>query len=140
MKKILLIAFLSIYSNINAQSVLGKWKTIDDKTGKPRSVVEIYEQSGKIYGKIADIFDQGKRDSKCDKCTGNDHNKPVLGLVIIKGLVKDDDEFNGGKIIDPESGKTYKCFIKLVSKDKLEVRGYIGFALIGRSQNWIRVN
>jgi uncharacterized protein (DUF2147 family) len=139
MKKIFFIAFLFIYSSINAQSVIGKWKTIDDKTGKPRSVVEIYEASGKIYGKIIDIVDPGKRNSKCEKCTGSDYNKPVLGLVIIKGLTKDDDEFNDGKIIDPESGKAYKCFIKLASKDKLEVRGYIGFSLIGRSQTWIRV-
>jgi uncharacterized protein (DUF2147 family) len=140
MRKILFIAFVFIYSNINAQSVIGKWKTIDDKTGKPRSVVEIYELSGKVYGKIIDIIDTGKRNAKCEKCTGTDYNKPVLGLVVIKGLVKDDDEFNGGKIIDPESGKAYKCYIKLASNDKLEVRGYIGFSLIGRSQTWIRVH
>lgn len=139
MKKIFFIAFLFICSNINAQAVIGKWKTIDDKTGKPRSVVEIYEASGKIYGKIVDIIDPGKRNAKCEKCTGSDYNKPVLGLVIIKGLIKDEDEFNDGKIIDPESGKAYKCYIKLASKDKLEVRGYIGFSLIGRSQTWIRV-
>jgi uncharacterized protein (DUF2147 family) len=60
-------------------------------------------------------------------------------LVIIKGLQKDDDEYNGGKITDPESGKIYKSYIRLSSKDKLEVRGYIGFSLIGRSQTWIRV-
>jgi uncharacterized protein (DUF2147 family) len=139
MKKLIYFSFLFICTQINAQSVLGKWKTIDDKTGEAKSVVEIYEAAGKVYGKIVEITDETKRNGKCEKCTGADKDKQVLGLVIIKGLQKDGDEYNGGKIIDPESGKTYKSYIKLSSKDKLEVRGYIGFALIGRSQTWLRV-
>lgn len=138
MKKLtLLFIFLGCFQ-LQAQSVIGKWKTIDDKTGKVRSVVEIYEANGKIFGKIIEIEDPAKRNKTCLKCEGADKNKPILGLVVIKGLTKDDDEYNGGKILDPESGDLYKCFIKLQGKDKLEVRGYMGLSFIGRSQTWIR--
>lgn len=139
MKKLFFAAVFLLSISSNAQSVFGKWKTIDDKTNEVRSVVEIYEVSGKVYGKIVEITDPTRRNGKCAKCVGNDKDKPVLGLVIIKGLKKDGDEYSDGKITDPESGKIYKSFIKLISKDKLEVRGYIGFALLGRSQTWIRV-
>jgi uncharacterized protein (DUF2147 family) len=139
MKKLLLSLLLLAFTQINAQSVIGKWKTVDDKTGKSKSVVEIYESNGKIFGKIVEIFEEAKRDRKCEKCEGTDKNKPVLGIVIIRGLKKDDDEFNGGKILDPESGSMYKCSLKLDGKEKLTVRGYMGISLIGRSQTWIRV-
>ena len=139
MKNLIYISFIFISFNSYAQSVFGKWKTIDDKTGEAKSIVEIFENSGKVYGKVIEIMDASKSNRKCDKCTGTDKNKPVLGLIIIKGLSKDGQEYNGGKIVDPESGKIYKSFIKLIGKDKLEVRGYVGFALIGRSQTWMRV-
>ncbi|WP_310555432.1 DUF2147 domain-containing protein [Flavobacterium sp.] len=139
MKNRICIFLFLIGLQTNAQSVFGKWKTIDDKTGEAKSIIEIYENAGKVYGKIIDIVDVSKRNFKCEKCTGSDKDKPLIGLHIIKGLTKDGDEYNGGKIIDPESGKIYKSFIKLSGKDKLEVRGYIGFALIGRSQTWVRV-
>jgi uncharacterized protein (DUF2147 family) len=139
MKKITLLLLLIGSFQMQSQTVLGKWKTIDDKTGETKSVVDIFENSGKVYGKIVEIIDASRRNKKCEKCEGIDKNKPVLGLVIIKGLTKDDAEYNGGKILDPESGNIYKCILKLSSKDKLEVRGYMGFALIGRSQTWLRV-
>jgi uncharacterized protein (DUF2147 family) len=139
MKKITLLLLLIGSFQMQSQTVLGKWKTIDDKTGETKSVVDIFENSGKVYGKIVEIIDASRRNKKCEKCEGIDKNKPVLGLVIIKGLTKDDAEYNGGKILDPESGNIYKCILKLSSKDKLEVRGYMGFALIGRSQTWVRV-
>lgn len=138
-KKLALLFLLLACFQLQAQTILGKWKTIDDKTGQAKSVVEVYENNGKVYGEIIEIFDATKRNRKCEKCEGIDKNKPVLGLVIIKGLKKDDDEYNGGKILDPETGNLYKCILKLSGKDKLEVRGYMGFALIGRSQTWVRV-
>lgn len=139
MKNLIYISFIFICFNSYAQSVFGKWKTIDDKTGEAKSIVEIFENSGKVHGKVIEIMDASKSNRKCNKCTGTDKDKPILGLIIIKGLSKDGHEYNGGKIVDPESGKIYKSFIKLIEKDKLEVRGYIGFALIGRSQTWLRV-
>ena len=139
MKKLTPLFLLLACFQLQAQTVLGKWKTIDDKTGEAKSIVEVYENNGKVYGKVIEIFDATKRNRKCDKCEGTDKNKPVLGLVIIKNLTKDDTEYNGGKILDPETGNIYKCILKLSSKDKLEVRGYMGFSLIGRSQTWVRV-
>lgn len=102
-RKTILFFLLVFCYQINAQTVLGKWKTIDDKTGKPKSIVEIFENNGKIFGKVIEIFDATKRDRKCEKYEGADKNKPVLGLIVIKGLVKDGDENNDGKILDPES-------------------------------------
>jgi uncharacterized protein (DUF2147 family) len=138
---ILIIAalfFTTIFYAQN-QTVIGKWKTIDDETGKAKSIVEIYEKSGKIYGKIIDIIDTEKKKSLCTNCSGDEKNKPVIGLVIIKGLKKDGKEYNSGKILDPTSGKLYKCFLALDGNDKLNVRGYIGVALFGRTQTWNRV-
>lgn len=140
MKKILfLVAFVLLTISVQAQSVIGKWKTIDDKTGKPRSIVEIYEVDHKLYGKVIEILDPTRKNVKCDKCEGADKHKPIVGLVIIRGLKKDGDEFNNGKILDPESGSFYKCVMKLDGKDKLNVRGYMGISLIGRTQTWHRI-
>jgi uncharacterized protein (DUF2147 family) len=139
MKKLAFILIILVCFQSNAQSVLGKWKTIDDKTGKSKSVVEIYELNGKVYGKIIEIVDPTKRDRKCDKCDGSDKNKHILGLVIIKGLTKDGEEYNGGKIMDPESGNIYSCYIKIIEKNKLLVRAFKFVTVAGRSQTWIRV-
>jgi len=122
-----------------SQSVVGKWKTIDDETGKAISVVEIYEKGGKIYGKVHDIIDPKDRNKICSNCTGEDKDKPIMGLTVIKGLVKDGAEYTSGKILDPKYGRLYKCFITLESKDKLKVRGYIGISLFGRTQYWHRI-
>jgi len=125
--------------NVQSQSVLGKWKTIDDETGQAKSIVEVYERSGKVYGKIVEILNPEKRNAVCSKCTGADKNAPILGLIIIKGLIKDGDEYNGGKILDPLKGEEYKCLIELDGKDKLKVRGFIGVSIFGRTQYWFRV-
>lgn len=119
-------------------TVIGKWKTVDDVTGKAMAIMEVYEKDGKIYGRINDILDAKNRNHKCDLCTGTDKGKPILGLVVMKGLEKDGDEYSGGKILDPKSGKVYKCYINLEGKDKLKVRGYIGISLFGRTQYWYR--
>ncbi len=125
-------------STLSAQTVMGKWKTIDDNTGVAKSIVEIYEQDGKVYGKVAEILNKDRVDAVCTECEGKDKDKPILGLVIIRGLEKDGDEYNGGRILDPESGTLYKCYIELEEKDKLKVRGYVGFSLLGRTQYWLR--
>ena len=123
-----------------AQDVVGKWKTIDDETGKPKSVVEIFKKDGKIYGKVIEIVDPTKQDATCLDCPEYAKGKPIIGLVILRGLTKDGDEYSGGTILDPNNGKEYKCLIALEGKNKLKVRGYIGFSLLGRSQYWIREN
>jgi uncharacterized protein (DUF2147 family) len=136
-KLIILICILLCQINFG-QSILGKWKTIDDLNGKEKGVVEIFEFKGKIYGKIVEIFEHDKKHLKCEKCNGEDKNKPILGLTIIKGLLKNNDVYEGGKIVDPKNGKSYHCKISLEGKDKLIVRGFIGISLFGRSQTWIR--
>ncbi|RRJ91986.1 DUF2147 domain-containing protein [Paenimyroides tangerinum] len=141
MKKRLIFMFMTMFLGIgsmSAQSVIGKWKTIDDETGKPKSIVEISEKDGKIYGKVIEILTENKT-AICSKCEGTNKNKPIKGLTIITGLKKDGSEYNGGKILDPTSGKEYKCMMKLNGKDKLDVRGYVGIQALGRTQTWIRM-
>ncbi len=141
MKNILIITFLFFNVFVNAQKygVTGKWKTIDDLTGEAKSIVEIYENSGKIYGRVIEIFDERKRKDLCNECSGEDAGKPVLGLIIIKGLSKNGEEYDSGTILDPKNGKLYKCYIALEDKDVLKVRGYIGISIVGRTQYWQRM-
>jgi uncharacterized protein (DUF2147 family) len=121
------------------QSIIGKWKTIDDSTGKEKSIVEIYEKSGKYFGKITHLYDVASQNKKCDKCEGENKNKPIIGLVIIKNMIKDGVVFSGGTITDPSNGKVYSCKFENIKNDKITVRGFIGFSLFGRSQTWIRL-
>jgi uncharacterized protein (DUF2147 family) len=135
---ILFLLFFSI--TMNSQSIVGKWKTIDDETGEAKSIVELFLKSGKMYAKVVEVLDIANKNSLCQKCSGEDKNKPILGLTIIEGLSKEGAEYTSGEILDPKNGKLYKCAISLESKDKLKVRGYIGFSLLGRTQYWHRVN
>lgn len=138
-KKFIVIVFL--FFNVlfaNAQSIFGKWNTIDNETGKIESVVEIYKKDGKAFAKIIEIVNKEDRDRLCTKCTGKNKNTPILGMVIVSGLEQDDDEWSGGKILDPKNGKYYKCYIKLVTDNKLKLRGYIGITLLGRTEYWYR--
>ena len=133
-----LFIFLLVSKFSFSQNIIGKWKTIDDETGKEKSIVEIFEKNGKVFGRILEVLDPEKKNKKCELCEGEDKNKSIQGLLIIKGLTKEDDEYSNGKILDPKNGKLYKCSISLESKDKLKVRGYIGISLIGRTQYWYR--
>ena len=122
-------------------SPVGVWKTIDDETGKPKSLVRITENNGVLSGKIEKLFREPSEDQspKCDKCEGANKDQPVLGMTILNGLKKDDNSWSGGTVLDPHNGKTYKA--KITMKDdgkKLEMRGYIGMPLLGRSQTWVR--
>jgi len=126
---------------VDPMSPVGIWTTIDDATGQPKSLIRIWEKGGKIYGTIVKLInpEDGDPNPPCDMCPGAMKDKPVLGMTIIKGLTKDGAEWSGGSILDPESGKTYKVYIEVLpGGKKLKVRGYIGFALLGRTQYWIR--
>ncbi len=129
-----------IVSSSISQGVLGKWKTIDDETGIEKSIVEIYKKDGKIFGKIIEIFDASKRDKPCNLCEGEDYNKPVLGLEIIKAMEEvNNDVYKNGTITNPEDGKVYTCRLKLDENNpnQLQVRGYIAFFY--KTQYWVRV-
>lgn len=139
MKKIIFtIAFTICVFTINAQTIFGKWHSTNDDTGKVDSVIEMYEENGKAYAKIIEIKDPKRQKAVCDKCEGENKNKPILGLEILTGLKKDDDEWSGGEILDPRNGKVYKCYIELVKPNKLKVRGFIGFSLLGKTKYWNR--
>ncbi|WP_459212614.1 DUF2147 domain-containing protein [Aquimarina rhabdastrellae] len=125
---------------MTSQSVIGKWKTIDDNTGEAKSIVEIYKDNdGKYYGKILELMNKAEEDKLCTECDGEDYNKPVKGMVIIKALSKDGEEYSGGTITDPKNGKVYRCKIWVDEDDpqRLNVRGYIAFLF--RTQQWIKV-
>jgi uncharacterized protein (DUF2147 family) len=134
-----LLVFFAMIFSAQSQTVLGKWKTVDDDTGEAKSIVEVYEKSGKIYGKVVEILRAEHKKDICSKCEGVEKNKPILGMIIINGLKKEDSEYNGGTVLDPENGKKYKCYITLESADKLKLRGYIGLSIMGRTQIWTRV-
>lgn len=143
MRKFTLITLVLLCSgtiSLQAQSIFGEWKTIDDETGNEKSIVEVYQENGKAYAVIKQLLEKGKENKVCENCKGTNKNKPIKGMVIINGLSKDGSEWNGAKILDPKTGKEYKCYITLEDNNKLKVRGYIGFALIGRTQYWTRVN
>jgi len=119
---------------------VGTWTTIDDATGKPKSIVQITESNGTLEGKVLEVLqsEQGAH-PVCKECDGERKDKPVEGMVIMWGVKQDGDEWDGGKILDPKNGKTYKVKLKLLENGaKLDVHGYIGFSLIGRSQVWER--
>lgn len=139
-KKIIVISILLLFSmmGVIAQTAVGTWQTMDDVTGETKSHVDIYERDGKLYGKISAILLKDPT-SLCHNCKGDKHNQPVMGMVIVEGLKQKKDYWEGGTILDPENGKTYKCKIYMEGPDKLKVRGYIGFESIGRSQYWTRV-
>ncbi|HCE54755.1 MAG: DUF2147 domain-containing protein [Lutibacter sp.] len=139
MKKILLTFVLLFAIVSHSQSITGKWKTIDDETGKERSIVEIYESEGKIYAKIVKLLEKSEENKVCENCKDANKNKPLKGMIIINGLKKDGNEWNGAKILDPKTGSEYKCYITLENPNKLKVRGYLGFALLGRTQYWYRI-
>jgi uncharacterized protein (DUF2147 family) len=122
-------------------SPIGLWKTIDDHSGEAKGLIRIREINGKFEGKIDKIFPKPGDDPapKCEKCEGSLRNQPVLGLTFLWGFTKQGDEYQGGEILDPESGKIYQAKMKVIDGGKkLEVRGFIGFSLFGRSQTWIR--
>jgi len=140
MKKLILTIVFIIPIFAFSQDIIGKWKTIDDGTGKAKSIVEIFKATdGKIYGKVYKILTVGEENKKCTACTGAKKDKPITGMLIVEKLSKDGTEWNGGTIFDPNNNKTYKCYMALESNDKLKVRGFIGFSLIGRTQYWYRV-
>ena len=123
---------------------VGLWKTIDDKDGSAKSEIRIVEAAGVISGKIEKVLDpKSKPDDKCVECKDDRKDQPIVGLDLMRGLKKSeirDNLWDGGTIVEPSSGKVYKVQLTPIEGGKkLEVRGYIGAPLFGRTQTWIRV-
>ena len=135
---VLLAALLGTHLVLAAQSPVGKWKTVDEKSGKVTAEVEVYEQSGKLFGKIITLTDPNDKQGKpktCIACTGTDKDKPIVGLVILRDLSPSGDRYKAGTILDPEDGKVYTAEI-WVEDGKLMVRGYAGF--LYKTRTWLK--
>lgn len=144
--KTYLLAILTLFIFVSAsvnKSITGNWKTIDDETGKAKSVVKLYKKSnGKLYGKIIKLYRAKGEDPDpiCDKCTDYRKDKKILGMEIVTGLEKDGNEwYADDAILDPAKGKIYDCKMWLDENNSniLNVRGYIYF--VYRTQTWHRV-
>jgi uncharacterized protein (DUF2147 family) len=122
-------------------SPIGLWKNIDDVSGKPKALIRISETKGTLEGRIEKLYRSADQDQnpKCDRCEGVNKDQPIIGMVFMSGLAKSGDEYTGGQILDPDNGKVYKSKLTLVDGGKkLNVRGYIGVPMLGRSQVWVR--
>jgi uncharacterized protein (DUF2147 family) len=123
-----------------AESPVGTWKTVDEKSGQVVSEVRLTEQGGKLVGTITGLTkpnDKAGKPKTCTACKGDDKGKPIVGLVIVKDLSRDGDHYNGGSILDPEDGKAYKAEL-WIEDGKLKVRGYL--SSFHKTQTWVRGN
>ncbi len=144
MKTWIAIALLAAVGSVSAQGTpVGVWKTIDDKTKTEKAQIRITEAGGVYSAKIEKLLAaDAKPDSVCDKCSDDRKDKPIVGMEIMRGVKRSDSDntWDGGTILDAAEGKVYK--VRLQTADggkKLEVRGYVGMPMMGRTQTWIRV-
>ncbi len=141
MKSILTIILTVSAFHVFSQEVTGYWKTIDDDSGEPKSIVHVYKNAdGTLTGKVVQLFRKPHEDQDpvCEDCPKDDyrHGQKVKGMVIMSGMEKDGEVYSGGEILDPENGSTYRCKIWLEGQGKLKVRGYLGPFF--RTQTWLR--
>jgi uncharacterized protein (DUF2147 family) len=122
------------------ESPAGLWESVSDVDGKPSAHIRISGTDGEFLGTVEEILNPAKRDAVCEHCTDERANRPVLGMRILNGMRRDGEGWAGGKILDPDNGNVYSCKMKLIDGGRrLEVRGFIGFSLFGRSQTWNRL-
>ena len=118
---------------------IGLWKTIDDQTKQPKALVRVEEHGGVLSGRIEKLFDVPQPNPVCEACTDERKGKPIIGMTIVSGVKKFDDHWGDGKILDPKSGKVYSVKITPAADGKtLEVRGFVGVPMLGRTQVWLR--
>ena len=138
----LLLAVASASLHAEEPTAAGMWRQIDDNTGKPSSILRIVEHNGVFEAFVEKIFfrDEDKNtDPICDRCTDSRHNQKILGMKIMTDLKRDGLQYQGGEILDPGNGRVYRAKMQLSPDGRtLEVRGFIGVSLFGRSQTWFR--
>ena len=138
----LALPFLAAQSPVapNLPSPTGDWNTIDDATGKSKSIVEIREENGKLYGTIEKLFDPPVPHPTCYLCSGAMKDRPLVGLQVLWGFKQSGGQWSGGQVLDPETGKIYRASLSLEDGGKkLRLHGYVGVPLFGRTQHWQRV-
>jgi len=127
-------------NNASASSPAGRWKTFDDVTGRAKSIVAIREDHGKLYGTIETLFDPPVPHPTCYLCSGAMKDQPLVGLQVLWGFQRDGNQWSGGHVLDPETGRIYRSTITLENGGmRLRLHGYIGIPLFGRTQHWARV-
>src|SRR3990167_2037027 len=140
----IILTVLTFVTTVFAEiaSPIGYWKTIDDVTGRPKSIIQVWKTPDQVLmAKVIKVFPKQGQKKICTACKGNKHNRPIVGMVIMSGLQSHDNQWKNGEILDPENGKIYNCSARLTENGKkLRVHGYIGFPLFGRSQTWERVD
>ncbi len=128
----------------NGLTVIGDWQTIDHQTNQPSSVIHIWKWKGRFYGKVAKIFTENGHQvtDRCWSCKGKLRGKRILGMTILADFVAaNSSEYTNGRILDPTSGEIYHCRMTLIDGGRqLNVMGYIGLPLIGRSDVWRRLH
>lgn len=131
-------SLLLLYLLVQSPTVEGTWINIDDETGVAKSEITLYRENGKLYGRIERLLlpeDQGK---VCVNCKGKQKNQPIEGLIIVNGLTQEGEAWTDGEIMDPANGKSYDCTMRLDDANTLNVRGFLGFSFLGRTQVWKR--
>jgi uncharacterized protein (DUF2147 family) len=116
----------------------GIWQVYSDKDGSQEGRVRVFVQEGKLVGVVAELRADAPPDSRCTKCSGAQKDKPIRGLTVMWGFEKDGEAWTGGTALEPQTGNTYRCKVRYVAPDTLEVRGYVGLTLFGRTQTWKR--
>lgn len=130
--------FLSLF--LQTPDFEGNWVTIDDETGVEKSIIKLYIENNTLYGRIETLLLEEDQGQLCTNCSGSELNQPIEGLIILKGLTRDGEQWTGGTILDPANGKEYQCTLTLNGTSELNVRGFIGFSFIGRTQRWKRID
>jgi uncharacterized protein (DUF2147 family) len=131
-----------VITPLHAESMTaeGQWRTIDDETGEARSIVRVWVDGGELKGQIVELLNPTEPNPVCSDCKGSRKDQPIEGMTFLWGLEQDGDGWEGGRILDPSNGKEYSAKATVIDNGaKLEVRGFLGFALLGRTQVWERV-
>ena len=123
-----------------ASSPVGLWQTVNER-GEREGLVRIVEVAGELRGAVVEVYSPPAPNAQplCEACSGERKNQPVVGMQILAGLRWDGEQYSGGEILDPDNGKVYRCLLRVIDEGRrLEVRGYIGVSLFGRTQTWLR--
>ena len=135
---LLIICLVFEAIELNAQSVEGKWYSLDPDDQK-ETIIELYKKNDKLFGKVIALLQDEDKHKTCSKCPQQFKDKPILGLEILRDFTLEDDRWTNGVILIPKNGKEYQCNISIDNEGRLVIRGYIGFSLLGRSTYWYRV-